>query len=168
MSPLHSPGIVFNDSLTLFLRNCSHSFFKASFSSGTVRGLFSCTPHTSNDSLAWLQQRFPGWLSVPGATQSGPPHSPDINPPDFFSVGLPEGQSVWEQPPDHSWAKGSHTRSCESNSEGIMWNYHWKLCLVSARGSFRACSVIHCQINSFYVKGLKLWEYVDQYLDIIW
>jgi len=28
------------------------------------------TPHTSNESLAWLQQRFPDWLAV-GVTRSG-------------------------------------------------------------------------------------------------
>ena len=44
------------------------------------------TPHTSNDSMAWLQ-RFPGRLISRRSDPEWSPHSPDLNPPDFYLWG---------------------------------------------------------------------------------
>ena len=45
------------------------------------------TPHTSNESLAWLQQRFPDRLISRRCHPQWSPHSPDLNPPDFYMWG---------------------------------------------------------------------------------
>ena len=44
-------------------------------------------PHTSNESLAWLQQRFPDRLISRRCDPQWSPHSPDLNPPDFCMWG---------------------------------------------------------------------------------
>ena len=59
---------------------------------GVVRVLQSiqqdgATPHTPNESLAWLQQRFPDRLISRRCDPQWSPHSPDLNPPDFFKWG---------------------------------------------------------------------------------
>jgi len=48
-----------------------------------------CRPHSSNESLARLQQRFPDRLISRRCDPQWSPHSPDLNPPDFLSVGIP-------------------------------------------------------------------------------
>ena len=45
------------------------------------------TPHTSNESLAWQQQRFPDRLISRRCDPQWSPHSPDLNPPDFHLWG---------------------------------------------------------------------------------
>jgi len=42
------------------------------------------TPHSSNESLEWLQQRFPDRLISRRCDPQWPPHSPDLIPPDFY------------------------------------------------------------------------------------
>jgi len=42
------------------------------------------TPHTSNESLAWLQQHFPDRLISRKCDPQWLPHSPDLNPLDFY------------------------------------------------------------------------------------
>ena len=43
--------------------------------------------HTSNESLAWLRQRFPDRLISRRCDPEWSPHSPDLNPPDFYLWG---------------------------------------------------------------------------------
>lgn len=45
------------------------------------------TPHTSNESLAWLQHRFPDRLISRRCDPEWSPHSPDLNAPDFYLWG---------------------------------------------------------------------------------
>ena len=45
------------------------------------------TPHTSNESLEWLQQRFDDRLISRRCNPEWSPHSPDLNPPDFYLWG---------------------------------------------------------------------------------
>lgn len=45
------------------------------------------TPHTSNQTLAWLRQRFPDRLISRRCDPEWAPHSPDLNPPDFYLWG---------------------------------------------------------------------------------
>ena len=45
------------------------------------------TTHTSNESLAWLQQRFPDRLISRRCDSQWSPHSPDLEPPDFYMWG---------------------------------------------------------------------------------
>jgi len=47
-----------------------------------------CHPHSSNESLAWLQQRFPDRLISRGCDPQWSPHAPDLNPPDFYLWGF--------------------------------------------------------------------------------
>jgi len=44
-------------------------------------------PHTSNESLAWLQLRFPDRLINSRCDPQWSPHSPELNPPDFDMWG---------------------------------------------------------------------------------
>ena len=46
-------------------------------------------PPTSNESLTWLQQRFHDRLITRRCDLRWSPHSPDLNPPHFLSVGIP-------------------------------------------------------------------------------
>jgi len=46
-----------------------------------------CHPHTSNESWAWLQQRFPNRRISRGCDPQCSPHSRDLNPPDFYMWG---------------------------------------------------------------------------------
>ena len=46
-----------------------------------------CHPHTSNESLVWLQQCFPDRLISRRCDPQWSPHSPDLNPPDFYMWG---------------------------------------------------------------------------------
>ena len=45
------------------------------------------TPHTSNQSLAWLQQSFPDRLISRRCDPEWSPHSPNLNPLDFYLWG---------------------------------------------------------------------------------
>ena len=42
------------------------------------------SPHTSNNSLAWLRERFHERLISRKCEVEWAPHSPDLNPPDFY------------------------------------------------------------------------------------
>ena len=46
-----------------------------------------CHPHSSNESWAWLQQRFPDRLISHRCDPQWSPHPPDLNPPDFYLWG---------------------------------------------------------------------------------
>ena len=46
-----------------------------------------CHPHSSNESLAWIQQRFPDRLITRRCDPQWSPHSPDLYPPDFYLCG---------------------------------------------------------------------------------
>jgi len=45
------------------------------------------TPYTSNESLPWLQQRFPDRLISRRCDPQWSPHSPELNPKDFYMWG---------------------------------------------------------------------------------
>ena len=45
------------------------------------------TPHTSKESLVWLQQRFPDRVISRRCDPQWSPYSPDLNPPDFYLWG---------------------------------------------------------------------------------
>ena len=45
------------------------------------------TPHTSNELLAWLRQRFPDRLISRRCDPEWSPHSPNLNSPDFYLWG---------------------------------------------------------------------------------
>ena len=45
------------------------------------------TPHTSNQTLTWLRQRFQERLISRRCDSEWAPHSPDLNPPDFYLWG---------------------------------------------------------------------------------
>ena len=45
------------------------------------------TPHTSNETLQWLRQRFGDRLISRMCEIEWAPHSPDLNPPDFYLLG---------------------------------------------------------------------------------
>ena len=53
------------------------------------------TPHTLNQSLAWLQQSFPHQLISRRRDPEWSPHSPDLNPQDFY---------LWENLKDNVYA----------------------------------------------------------------
>ena len=46
-----------------------------------------CHPHSSNESLAWLQQHFPDRLISRRCDPQWSPHLPYLNPPDFYLRG---------------------------------------------------------------------------------
>ena len=48
---------------------------------------YGATPHTSNESLAWLQQRSPDRLISRRCDPQWSPHSSDLKPPDFYLWG---------------------------------------------------------------------------------
>ena len=52
------------------------------------------TPHTANEILAWLRQRFEERLISRRCNEEWAPHSPDLNPPRFLSVGFPQRQCI--------------------------------------------------------------------------
>ena len=46
------------------------------------------TPHAANETLAWLRQRFEERLISRRCDVEWAPHSPDLNPPDFYLWGF--------------------------------------------------------------------------------
>ena len=46
------------------------------------------TPHTANETIAWLRQRFEERLVSGRGDVEWAPHSPDLNPPDFYLWGF--------------------------------------------------------------------------------
>ena len=46
------------------------------------------TPHTTNETIAWLRQRFEERLISIRCDVEWAPHSPDLNPPDFYLWGF--------------------------------------------------------------------------------
>ena len=58
------------------------------------------TSHISNESLAQLQQPFPDWLINRRCDPQWSPHSPDLNPPDFY---------MWEYLKDRVYGNNSQT-----------------------------------------------------------
>ena len=69
------------------------------------------TAHTLNESLAWLQQRFPDRLISRRCDLQWSPHSPDLNPPDFYLWGYLKCMATT---PDYPWPEGSN----KSNPKG--------------------------------------------------
>jgi len=54
---------------------------------GRRRGVVGANPHSSNESLAWLQQRFPDRLISRRCDPQWSLYSPDLNRPDFYLWG---------------------------------------------------------------------------------
>ena len=52
------------------------------------------TPHTAYEILAWLRQRFEERLMSRRCDEEWAPHSPDLNPLRFLSVGFPQRQCI--------------------------------------------------------------------------
>jgi len=69
------------------------------------------TAHTLNESLAWLQQRFPDRLISRRCDLQWSLHSPDLNPPDFYLWGYLKCMATT---PDYPWPEGSN----KSNPKG--------------------------------------------------
>jgi len=72
------------------------------------------TPHSSNESLAWLQQRFPNRLISRRCDPKWSPHSPDLNPPDFDLWGCLKDRVYGNKPqtiPDLKAAITTATRA---------------------------------------------------------
>lgn len=70
---------------------------------GVVRGAQwfqqdGATPHTSNESLTWLQERFPDRLISRRCNPEWAPHSPDLNPPDFYLWGYLKDNAYTNNP----------------------------------------------------------------------
>ena len=57
------------------------------------------TPHTSNESLAWLQQHFPNRLISHRCDLEWSPHSPALNPQDFYLWGYLQDRVFGNKPP---------------------------------------------------------------------
>ena len=118
----------------------------------TTSGLWQSTPSDISRCLASFRQGPPvvpaGWCHPPHlkriigmvtAAFPWPTDQPQVWPavvaaftgletPRFLSVGIPWGQGVWKQPPDHPWPEDSNHSSNKSDPKGEMRESHWELC----------------------------------------
>ena len=56
-----------------------------------------CHTHTANESLAWLQPRFPDRLISHRCNPEWSPYSPDSKASCFWFAGIPQEQGAWQQ-----------------------------------------------------------------------
>ena len=130
------------------------------------------TPHSSNESLAWLQQCFPDRLISRRCDQQWSQHSPDLNPPDFI-CGDTLRTGCMATTPDYPWPEGSNHSSNKSDLKGGMWEGHRALCppdpnVPAAPGSsFGAHFLSASETKSFCSTDLKLWRCLLRRLDLI-
>ena len=85
------------------------------------------TPHTSNESLAWLRQRFPDRLISRRCDPEWSPHSPDLNPPDFYLWGYLKDRVFGNNPQTIPDLKAAITAAIKSDPEGGMREGHQEL-----------------------------------------
>ena len=103
------------------------------------------TPHTSNDSLNWLRQFFPNHLISRRCDPEWAPHSPDLNPPDFYLWGYLKDNVYTNNPqtiPDLKAAIAAKIRvipreecvrliqngcKCVCSVEEHIWNTSWSV-----------------------------------------
>ena len=94
------------------------------------------TPHTSNETLAWLQNRFSDRLIRRRCDPEWSLHSPDLNTPDFYLWGYLKHKVYGNNPKTIPDLKTATTRAMRAG--------HRKLCssypkvLAAAGSSFRA------------------------------
>ena len=86
------------------------------------------TPHTSNESLEWLHQHFPGRLISRRCDPEWSPHSPDLNPPDFFLWGYLKDRVYADNPQTISDLKAAITAAIQAiprdACERVIENFH--------------------------------------------
>jgi len=94
-------------------------------SSGSSRMVPPPTPQT-NHWRGYSSISLTDW-SAAGVTRSGRRIHQTWTP-RFLSVWIPQGQGVWQQPPDYPWPEGSNHSSNTSDPKGGMREGHWELC----------------------------------------
>jgi len=102
------------------------------------------TPHTSNESLAWLQQRFPDRLIIHRCDPQWSPHSPDLNPPYFYMWGYLKNRVYGNNPhtiPDLKAAITAAIREItRGECRGVIENFarRIQMCRAGLRGATEA------------------------------
>jgi len=103
---------------------------------------------------------FITWCAIEWA-----PHSPDLNPPDFFSVGSFEGKSLWKQSPNSPGTENINRQANPKNHQRTDQKRDWPLRQTrqnlppEGRGSFGACS-LSCSKNNEKIYTIT-WNFVQ-------
>ena len=107
------------------------------------------TPHTSSNTLVWLRQRFEDRLISRRCDIEWEPHSPSLNPPDFYLWGYLKDRvyknncqtvgdlNCWRQQLQPGSGRSSYrnvfvlltilyaTCKCACSAKGVIWNIFW-------------------------------------------
>lgn len=75
------------------------------------------TPHTAKQTLKWLEDRFHGRVISLKTNQPWPPHSPDLNPPDFFLWGYLKDRVYTSKPRTIEELKSNITKEIKGISQ---------------------------------------------------
>jgi len=129
-------------------------------------------PHTSNESLAWLQKRFPDRLISRRCGPQWSPHSPDLNLPDFYMWGYLKDRVCGNNPQTIPDLKAAITAAIKAIPREECGG-HRELCrpdpnVHAAPGSsFGAHFLSPSETKSFCITDLKLWRCLLHRLDLM-
>jgi len=126
------------------------------------------SPHTSNESLAWLQQCFPDRLKSRRCDPQWSPHSPDLNPPDCHMWGYLMDRVYGNNPLTILHLKAA-IRAIQMEECGrVIKNFDRRIqmCL-QRRELIRSTSLSASETKSFCSTDLKLWRCLLHRLDLI-
>ena len=131
------------------------------------------TPHTSNESLAWLQQRFPDRLISRRCDTRWSSHSPDLNLPYFYLWGYLKDRVYGNNPQTILDLKAAITaairvipreecgRVIENFARGI------QMCLQRRGAHLEHICLSASETKSFCSTDLKLWRCLLHRLDLM-
>ena len=131
------------------------------------------TPHTSNESLAWVQQRFPDRPISRGCDPQWSPHSPDMNPPDFYMWGYLKERVYGNNPrtiPDLKAAITAAVSAIPKEECGrVIENlaHRIQMCLQRQGTHLEHIFLSASETKSFCSTDLKLWRCLLHRLDLM-
>jgi len=130
------------------------------------------THHTSHESWAWLQQRFPERLISRRCDPQWSPYSPDLNPPDFYMWGYPTDSVYGNNPQtilDLRTAITAAIRAIPREQCGrVIENFVRRIQMCLQRRELIWSTILSTsETKSFCSTDLKLWRCLVHRLDLM-
>ena len=126
------------------------------------------TTHSSNESLAWVQHRFPDRLISRRCDLQWSPHSPDLNSPDFYMWGYLKDRVYGNNPQTIPDLKAAIRATPREECGRVIENFarRIQMCL-QRRGAHLEHSFERQWNKEFCSTDLKLWRCLLHRLDLM-
>ena len=125
-------------------------------------------PHTSMESLTWLQQRFPDQLISRRCDPQLSPHSPDLNTPDFYMWGYLKGRVYHNNPQTIPDLKAAIRAIPREECGRFIKNFACWIQMCLQRRKAQSEHIFWATVKQrVFVVDLKLWRCLLRRLDLM-